>query len=194
MVSRQWLLLSAIGSLGCDAEHLNIPLPKRGRASIHQEDLKRGLWQIEQGQNPVQWWQKKMATLSLEQSRDNCVSTDPHLEAMTTIWAKNSENPLQVDVVSLFALAKSADFVQLPNPLEFCFWQNGIPIDEAALSIQFLQIHNVLSEDFHCEVGFCGSRHPFEGEFTEIHFVNWVTHLQTVATQLNVPATRSSAP
>lgn len=182
-----WLGVPWFGfsGLGCTAESLQIPLPKRGVASIHQEDLKRGIWALEQGKDAQQWWQEKSETLSLKKYGNDCIATHPPNAETITVWASPTLD--RTSVISLFSLAKSTEFVPLSQEFQFCVAAGIHPSWGHPLEIQ-----NFTNGPVTCSDVKCGASEEKHQSFTEIHFVTWVENLQQVARFLKVPEDRSS--
>jgi hypothetical protein len=75
MVQRAQLLLNRcvmillMGALtACSVDTLKIYVPPRGIESIHQEDLKRALWNLERGTESMLWWENRASQVNLRET------------------------------------------------------------------------------------------------------------------------------
>ncbi len=123
MVQRQWLLL-VYWATGCSVETLNIHVPKRGVASIHQEDLRRAVWRLQLEEDPVNWWARRIEQLHLVTVPGNpsCFTHSSDYESGVRLYLEE-QNPVSLAVLASWA--KAMDQSQRSIGWQFCL-QNPI--------------------------------------------------------------------
>ena len=124
MVQRARLLLNRCvlmflgGTLiGCSVDTLKIYTPSRGLESIHQEDLKRALWKLEQGTDPMSWWIHRADQVHLKSTDiHGCFVHEGNTSDMVTVLAA----PTPIQVATLASMGKALDKVETPHGWQFC--------------------------------------------------------------------------
>lgn len=132
-------------SIACSAEFLEIPIPPKGVDAIHQEDIKRDIWAIEQGNSLDIWWKKRIAQLDgelIEQGEVSCLLHQGEKSRGFTYWTSSDGADVGIRLASLLSLAKTSDRLVLEQSYQYCL---GKPKD--LLEGEHQEIGNVAGKE-----------------------------------------------
>lgn len=116
--------------LGCSPEDLKIHVPPTGLQSVNQEDLRRAYWALEQGADPVAWWDDRAVQFHL-QKVDNCWRYSDQSDKIHVVVADKTPMPLTI----MASLAKAVD-----KTVQDVSWQFCLSEDTAQLERPFIDL------------------------------------------------------
>ena len=109
-------MLILIVLFACSAEFLNIPIPPNGVQSVHQEDIKRDIWAIENGHTSKTWWKKRVSQLGGEivmQENFSCLLHEGEKNTGLVYWTSLDKNDLGIRLATILSLAKASHRIDL---------------------------------------------------------------------------------
>ena len=116
------------GLIGCSVDTLKIYTPPRGLESIHQEDLKRALWNLERGTDPMWWWINRASQVNLSATGiHGCFIHEGNTSDVLIVLAMST--PIQVS--TLASMGKAVDKVETTHGWQFCIEEEGATWSES---------------------------------------------------------------
>lgn len=161
----------------CSADFLNIPIPSRGIHSVHQEDLKRDIWAIEQGYSAQIWWEKRISQLEgemLAQENASCLYHRGENEKGILYWTMQ-KNDAGIQVGVLLSLAKASDQISREQSYQYCL---GKPDVREGWIVQ--EIGNIDGEQLEIRDNIWNARWDKKQSFGQINFERLQQNIQTI--------------
>ena len=141
--------------MGCSVETLGIYLPKRGKESIQQEDLRRAIWSLERmcqnssvedcTDNRLDWWSNRALRVGLRVHQvPNCFVQKQQDPNASMQWMIAQQQP--VEIGALASMAKSIDHIDTLENWGFCIAGEWLDLEGNLLYIDALNLPNVSFE------------------------------------------------
>jgi|GEM_PF-5154553 len=122
LLNRCVMMLLMAALIGCSVDTLKIYMPPRGIQSIHQEDLKRALWNLERGADSMLWWTNRASQVNLSATDiHGCFLHEGRTSDVLTIVAVSTP----IEVATLASMGKAVDKVETSHGWQFCTQEKG---------------------------------------------------------------------
>jgi len=161
----------------CSADFLNIPIPSTGIHSVHQEDLKRDIWAIEQGYSAQSWWEKRISQLEgqlVVQDNASCLYHRGEKEKGRLYWVA-LKNDIGIQMGVLLSLAKASDRIAREQSYQYCLGKPNVVEGWIAQ-----EIGNIDGEQLEIRDNIWKASEDKKQSFQQINFERLQQNIQTI--------------